>query len=191
MQIQPHDVPDLLDEERVFRELERLGPMRAKRKGAPDAVDRVAAQPRRLRQRACAPMRRIRRRRLQGLGQHALHLRIGDRARRPRARLIEQPVEPPGQKARAPLAHRLLRQPQAPGQRGVRLARGRAQHDPRALGQCLGGLGPLAPARQRLALLQREDHGLRGATSSHRGPPFYQENASAIHIVPSTSGTGH
>jgi hypothetical protein len=136
-------------------------------------------------------MRRIRRRRLQGLGQHAFHLRIGDRAGRPWARLVEQPVEPRGQKPRAPFAHRLFRQPQLPGQRGVRLARGTAQHDPRALRQRLGGLGPLAPARQRLALLQREGHGLGGATSSHRRPPFYQENASALYIVPSTSGTGH
>src|SRR5947207_14310737 len=36
IQVQPHDVADLVDEERIIRESERLGLMRREAKGAPD-----------------------------------------------------------------------------------------------------------------------------------------------------------
>lgn len=37
MQVQPDDVPHFVDEERVLRQFERLGPMRLQREGFPDA----------------------------------------------------------------------------------------------------------------------------------------------------------
>ena len=39
VEVEPHDVTDLLDEQRVRRKFERLGPMRLQGKGPPDTAD--------------------------------------------------------------------------------------------------------------------------------------------------------
>ena len=191
LQIQPHDVADLLDEERILRELERLacdaaaGRRRA-RCGGPCCGSARTPSP----STACSSASRPRRR-LQRLGQHALDLRIGDRARGPGPRLIQQAVEPRGQKPRAPLARPSASSAAAPGDRGVRLARGTAEHDARALRQRLRGLRPPA---QRSSVSRSSSVNVTGGVGrpGRMGVlPFYNENASAAQIVPLTSGTGH
>lgn len=55
-QVKPDDVADLLDEQRVLRELERLCTMRLQRKGTPDTAHAALAQPTSLGHGASAPM---------------------------------------------------------------------------------------------------------------------------------------
>ena len=59
IEIEPDDVAHLLDEQRIFRDLERFAPMGLECKGAPDPAHRALTQPGPLRHGACAPVRRI------------------------------------------------------------------------------------------------------------------------------------
>ena len=113
LHVQPDDVPDLVDQLRVGRHLERLGAMRLQPKRPPDAADHRVTHARRLRHRARAPVRLALRRRLQRLDDDGLDRLVGDRPRRADARLVIQPLEPALDKLAAPLRHRRLRRPQA------------------------------------------------------------------------------
>ena len=57
MHVQADDVPHLVDEQRIGRQLERLGAMRLQAKRAPDLLNRRAPQPARFRHAAAAPVR--------------------------------------------------------------------------------------------------------------------------------------
>ena len=83
MQIQPDDVAHFVDEQRILRQLERLGPMRLQRERFPDARDRRLTQPFVFRQVPGAPVGRIARRRLERRGDRAFNLRVGNFPRRP------------------------------------------------------------------------------------------------------------
>ena len=108
MEIQTDDIPNLLDEQRIGRQLERLGPMRLQAKGPPDAVHGAAAYPPRLCHGTRAPVRRVRRRRLQGLGDDLFNGRIRHRAWRTGARFIQQLIETRSEKTLSPFADGLL-----------------------------------------------------------------------------------
>ena len=82
-------------------------------------------------------MRRLSGSALQGQPHHSLNLRITDLARRPGARFIQQPVQPPLHKALAPFADRLVGQPELLRHGRVGLARRALQNNARALGQRL------------------------------------------------------
>ena len=86
-------------------------------------------------------MRRLSGSALQGQPHHSLNLRITDLARRPGARFIQQPVQPPLHKALAPFADRLVGQPELLRHGRVGLARRALQNNARALGQRLRTLG--------------------------------------------------
>src|SRR5580700_1248105 len=59
VQVEPHDVADLLDEQRVWRELEALALVRLKPESAPYTADRGLAHPGGVSHRARRPVRRI------------------------------------------------------------------------------------------------------------------------------------
>jgi hypothetical protein len=85
-----NDIPDLLDELRVGRQLERLGPVRLQTKSAPDAVDRRSAETGGCRHRACAPVRRVTGCGFQRFDNHRLNLVVADFARYATPWFIEQ-----------------------------------------------------------------------------------------------------
>ena len=147
IEIQPDDVPHLLDEHRIAGELKGLDPMRLQREGLPDAMDGGGREAGRLGHRAQAPMGRVRGRRLQRALDHFGNLGVADRARRARPRLVRQPVEPGFGKAGAPLADGMLAAAERRRDRLVDPALRRQQHDPRAPRQ---GLRRPLPAHQRL-----------------------------------------
>jgi hypothetical protein len=66
VEIQPHDVAHLVDEQRIGGELEGLPAVRLQSKRAPHAAHRALGQPEPARRRACAPVRGITRQRIEG-----------------------------------------------------------------------------------------------------------------------------
>jgi len=113
IEIQPHDVAHLLDQQRVGRELEGLRAVRLQAERAPHARDRHVTEPGRLRHRTGAPVRGPTGRRLQRAHDHAFDLIVGHGSWRARPRLVVQAVQPIAHEPGAPLAHRRGRQPQS------------------------------------------------------------------------------
>jgi hypothetical protein len=151
--------------------------------GAPDPRDRGTGQAARRGHRTGRPLCCIPRGRVQGFGNHPLHLGMGDRRRSTWSRLVAESGQSPGQEAPAPLAHGLLRHPQMLGHCLIALASRRSQHDATAQGQGLGGGAPTSPLFQQSALAagqsQRRDrtaasncnlHLVIGPLTSEMGP---------------------
>lgn len=78
MEAEPDDVADLVDEQRVGREFERLGPVWLEGKGAPDACYGALAHTHLRRHRVGAPASGVYRDGLQRQRHHSLHLGIAD-----------------------------------------------------------------------------------------------------------------
>ena len=93
IEIQPHDVADLVDEQRIRRQLEALRAMRLQSERLPDAMHTHRTDARGLRQRARAPVGRAARCRFQRPSYDGFHLRIVDRPRGTRPRFVEQPID--------------------------------------------------------------------------------------------------
>ena len=117
--------------------------------------DRGLVQPDLGGHRARRPVRRVARRALQRLGDHLLDLRVGDLARLPRPRLIQQPIQPElAQTADATCRPCCGAPPAARRSRVLLSPLGRRQHDPR-------------PQRQRAAaVLRRRVHACNSSRSS-------------------------
>ena len=104
-QVQAHHIADLVDQQRVGRDLEGLGPPRLQPERPPDAVHAGRRDPHLASQFPLGPVGGALRGLFQGAHHHLLHLGVGDGARYARARLIAQPVQPPGQEPGPPLGH--------------------------------------------------------------------------------------
>lgn len=150
LEVEPNDIAHFIDEERVGGELERLLAMGLQPVRVPDADDRGLRDTGRLRHQARAPVRGLGRGRpfLEGLPNDALDVAIGDRARRARARGVEQPIQSLPEKARAPLAHRAARHAHRGGDIGARRAARRREDDRRAFRQRARGLRAATPRGQ-------------------------------------------
>ena len=110
----------------ILRQLKCVDAVRLQRECLPDARDGGLAEPRRLRHRARPPMSGVPRHRFEGIGNHALHHRVSNAARRPRPRLVQQPVEPRLLKTPTPVPQRQPVQMQLAGHGDIRAgARGR------------------------------------------------------------------
>ena len=131
-EIEPHDVADLFDEQRVGRELERFGSVRLQPERAPDSADRVGGQPHLTSHRPAAPVRLASRSRLERMAHHLLDLRIGHLARCSRSRLVEQAIQPPSQKPIAVLLRRRPTDAQRVCDGRVAQPVGRGKHDARS-----------------------------------------------------------
>ena len=113
VQVQPDDVPDLVDELRIRGELERLRLVRLQPERSPDPADRALAHPGRRRHRARRPVRRRPRLLLQRLYDHPLDVLVTDRARLARPRLVMKPIQPLPRKPATPLPDRRPSTPEA------------------------------------------------------------------------------
>jgi len=109
MQVQPDDIADFVDQQRIFRELERFGAMRVQRERLPDARHRRLTQAFVFGQVAGTPVNRVPRRRLERRGDRLFNLRIGDLPWSAGPRLIEQSCQPRRDEAPAPFPHGLDR----------------------------------------------------------------------------------
>ena len=105
IQIQPDDVPDLFDQQRIVRQFERLAPVRLQPERLPNPVDGHATQPDGPRHVAGTPVRRASRRRFQCPDDHFLDLIIGHRPRRAGPRFVIQAVQSLPDEAPSPFAH--------------------------------------------------------------------------------------
>ena len=94
IEVEPHDVADLLDKEGVGGELEMLLAMGLKGEGPPDAIDRGFGKASRLGQGAAAPMGAVGRLGLQGLSDRLGDPFIGDRARAARSTIRARLTRP-------------------------------------------------------------------------------------------------
>lgn len=146
VEVQSHNVPHLLDKQRVLRELEGVAPMRLPPERPPDTTDGRLAEAARFGHRPRAPMRRIPRGLFQCHRNHAFHLDLDDAPRGVRPRLIQEPGDALVQEAAAPPADRLPRHAPLGGHRADGGPRPAGQDDASPLGERLGGLRPARAA---------------------------------------------
>ena len=144
-EVQPHDVPDLIDEQRVAGQLEGLRAVGLETEGAPDPMNCGMAQSRTLRHGASAPVRRIPGSSFQRQRHHLLHLFIAHAAGCPWPRLVQQAVQAPGHKPPSPLAHRGVTDSQVFGDSDVGSIGRALENNPRSQGKGLRRLGPTRP----------------------------------------------
>ena len=109
VQIQPDDVEDLVHEQRVGGQLERLAAMRLELERPPDPPDARLRQPGPLGHLRPRPVRGMLRGRLQRRDHHVLDLLGSDRGRPSRPLVIGQAVQPQLHEPRPPLTHRRRR----------------------------------------------------------------------------------
>ena len=167
--VQAHDVPDLLDQLRIRRDLETLRAMRLQPERPPDAADHRVTHARRLRHRPRAPVGLAGRGRLERLHDDGLDVLIGDRAWGADARLVVQPLEPALDELAAPLRHRRFRGPQAARHRRVRVVDTR-QHDAGAKRHRAIHAGALRQSHERRALVVGDDNFGSGASNLWHAP---------------------
>lgn len=106
VEIEPHDISNLLDEEGVLGEVEIALAVGRKGKGAPDAADGGFGDAGLLRHRATTPVCTVAGRGLNGLVEQRGYLFIRDGARPTWAKFIMQPLKALFRKSSPPFAHR-------------------------------------------------------------------------------------
>jgi len=137
VEVEPDDVVELVDEQRVVGELEVINSVGLELELLPDLPDRRLRQTGPLRHLRATPVRRVRRCRLQGRDDHVLDLVHADRGRPSGALLVAEPVEAMLDEPGPPLADRDSRAAQLLGHRLVVVALGAREHDLRAKRQRL------------------------------------------------------
>ncbi len=174
IEIQPDDIADLLDEQRIARTFEGARPVRLQRERLPDAPHRGPAEATRLGQRARTPLRRIHGRGLQRRRQGVFDHRVRDGARRAGFGLVEQAGAAGINKPLPPPAHRRPSDALTDRHRAIRQAARERQHNARALRQRLRAGAAARPLQQGRAFGGRHvEFRHRAATSSHRSTPLY------------------
>jgi hypothetical protein len=138
-QVEPHDVADLVDQQRIRGDLEGLGPPGLEPERPPDPQHAGRRDPRLPGQFALGPVRGAFRNFFQGAHHHLLDLGVGDGTRHSRTRVVGEPVEPVPQETRPPPDDRLEvdAQPRCDGRVATAVSAG--QHDPRPQRQPLRG----------------------------------------------------
>ena len=134
-QIEPDDVADLLDEQRVAGELKRLRAVGLQAEGRPNPANRRVRQPARLGHGAQGPMRRVGRRRAERPLDDLGHRLVRDGPRPAQPRLVPQAREALLHEAAAPLPDGMLMDPEFRGDRLARQPRGATQNHAAALRQ--------------------------------------------------------
>ena len=150
-EVQPDNMPHLLDEQRSLRQLERARAVRLQREGLPDARHSCLAEATPLRQRARALVRRVDGQRLQRRRQRLLHHRVGNLPRGLRLGFVEQARTSTVNNPLLPTAHRWTRYAFAGGDRAIGQTLTTRQHEPRAGCQSLGGRPATRPVHQPVA----------------------------------------
>src|ERR1019366_852213 len=149
-------------------QLEAFGPVRLQSEGPPDQADRRLAHPQGVGHRTGGPVGGVGWLLFQGLYDHGLDFVVGDGARRPRPRLVEQTLEALLHEPAAPLAHGGIGDPQVGGHRLVGGTGGTGQDDPGPQSQRLRAFAPPGQAFEDLALLVAQHQlGLRSSPWWH------------------------
>ena len=191
IEVEPDDVADFVDEQRIFGQLERLAPMRLQSERAPDAAHRGLTESAALRHGARTPVRGVPRRAFQGQSDHPLDLCVRDLARRSRTRLIQQPRQPLPDEAMPPAPHRLPRDAGRGRDLPVGLGRGARQDEARALGQALRRGRTTRPLFQRLPFVGGQHDGRCWTTCTHRCPPCLHEERRCAPVCSAIFNSGH
>lgn len=133
VEVQTHDVVDLLHEQRIRRQLEGVRQMRLELELPPDPSDRGLRQTTVLGHRRPRPVGGVPGQLFQRGDHHRFHLIDADSGRPARPRLVDQSVQPHSEEAPPPLADGVRAHPQIPGDRDNRrhLRPRTGQHDPR------------------------------------------------------------
>src|SRR5215207_9401511 len=166
--VKPDDVPHFVDEQGILGKFEALAAVRRQSESSPHPMDTTTTQSTSRSQRARAPVRSILRRGLQGHRQHSFHFSITHSARRSRARLVQQTINPLFQKPRPPLANHLFSDAQASRHLGITFSGGALQNNARSLGQRLARFRSPGPTLQRLSFFRRNTQLCKLSSSSHR-----------------------
>ena len=190
IQVEAHDVPDLLDQQRVRREFEALAAVWSQTEGAPNPGDAAPTQASSLGQRARTPMRGVLGLGLESQRDHVLHCSISDLARRARPRLIQQTIHAAFDETRAPTANRLTEHAKTLRHLRVVSPVRAGQDDPSPQSQCLRGASSPRQALQLLSLLSAQHQRRLRPSLSHRRSPSIGERARA-RFSSITSGSGH
>jgi hypothetical protein len=190
IQIQPDDVPDLFDQERIVRQFERLAPVRLQAERVPNPVDGHATQAGGSRHVPGTPVRRAARRRFQRPDDHLLDLVIGDRPRGAGPRVVRQAVQALPDEAPSPLAHRRGRDMESPRDHLVVGAVGTRQDDARPSSHVGRRSRAMRERVQSSSFVLRQDQRNLGASRSHAHLLVEQYERAALFVSVST-GTGH
>ncbi len=134
-QIEPNDVPNFLDEQRITRELKRLRTVGLQAQGRPNPANRRVGEATRLRHGAQGPMGRIGRRRAERLLNDVGHRLVRDGPRPPRPRLVPQAHEALLHEAAPPLPDGMLMHAKLRRDDLIRYACGAAQNHAAAIRQ--------------------------------------------------------
>lgn len=146
--IKPHDIAHLGHEVWITREFKRLHPMGLQSKGPPDALHRRHRQSAALRHATGTPACGVLWKALKRLHDHRFNAGVVNRAWRPGAWLVMQPVHAPLHKTPTPFAYRRPVQPQLGRHFFVLTAFRAGQHDPGSQSQRLRRLPPHRQRRQ-------------------------------------------
>ena len=165
--IQPHDVPHLFHELRVFGELEILDAVRLQSERMPDAHDRRLREPGFLRHQPAAPVRAVFWHRLQRLGDHLFDLCVGNRSGSPQPRLVQQTFQPTHPKALPPFANRSSGDLQFLRHSAITQSFITPQHDACAHRDGLRGFRTTRQHRQFFPLLRGQVEWFGGASDGH------------------------
>jgi hypothetical protein len=190
IQIQPHDVPHFLHEQRILGQCEGFAPMRLQAERPPDPIDRHPTQARGLGHAPHAPVRGAAWGCFQGPNNHLLDALVGDGPRGSRPRFVIQPIEPIAYESATPLADRRRRHVQPPGHHFAVVSVGAGQYDPRPARQ--EGRRPRAVGQRFESLTFLVGQNQRGfrASRSHARLLVEQYEQAAL-FVSSSTGTGH
>jgi len=178
IEVQAHDIPDLLNKERIRGELEGLATVGLQGKGAPNATDGTLAQPGGRCHRTGAPVRRISRRRFQRHGDHPFHILIRDGSRGTGPRFIQQAVQTTHDEPIPPLPDCLPRELKRLGHLTVGSAGCTGKHDPCPASKGLRGFRSSRPPMQRFSFFFGQRQGSK--RTSHVDPPCSPLNTGMI-----------
>src|SRR4030095_3324694 len=184
IKIQSDDIANLLDEQRILRQLERLRPMGLQCEGSPDSAYSSLAEPASLRHRSSAPMCGVLRFCLKRKTEDTFNISIGNLARGSGTGFVKQPIHAPREKALTPTADHLSCHSLFTSHLAVRMAGGTAQHDTRPLSQGLCCRRATRPSLKHLAIFACQNQGLLWASGAHTTFSFYNNYVDGTYLVP-------
>jgi hypothetical protein len=175
IQVETHDVPHLLHQERIRRKLEALATVRPQPKCPPNPSDAAAAQTDSLRQGAGAPVRGVPRLTLQSQRHCLLNRGVADFAWRTWPGLVEKAVDTASDETCTPATDGPSPHSKATGHFLVVTAIRARQNDPRSHGQRLRRASASSPPLEFLPLLGAQHQSRFWPASSHLSSPCIGE----------------
>ena len=167
IEVQPHDVAHLLDEQGIGGELETAAAMRLQGEGLKQAVHGGARNPADLGSLPDAPVRAGRGFAGEGTLEQSGNLLILDAARATRTQLIIESGQAVLDKSLPPLAHGRIAPAQAAGDLSVAMSRSRPKHQFGACHQSVGQSTGSGQAAQLGLFVRGKSEGRLGASRDH------------------------